>query len=433
MKKILTLSLMICFVLACCPIFVACNAPLEPINLTIANYSKYQSLTVGVEAEPTSTVSGMSFMSNTTQNKKPQLIGKRADGSFEKISFEEEQEGKTITNNYGIMSAYSMGDFLFLTYVRNYTGKVYNEHSNLFSSDNSHYTFVLEKTSGKMFDITQENLEISCGSSTSGVSENSFFATSWMKNKIFRYTIVDGQLEANEILDKNKFTDFGNEFFVDRYNNIYSKNGYMISASGKMSSISTSFKIAKNNIVYVDNKWVNATGELEDATFIPNDFTNLNYTYTSYSNQMSSFVNERFLVFKEGNVSYYRNYNESPDCSKIYKYEFINDIEYTVEVINLEQFETNQGIILNDRIYFLNGTEVYYTNIKTGEATSISSEYFFNKIYTNNQGEIIFEGVDSYLDDVIGVISINDTVSVGVTPKQFEIYYIEAINWNENY
>ena len=86
MKKLITFCLMLCLVFACCPVFVACNTPIEPINLTIANYSRYQSLTVGVEAEPTSTVSGMSFMSNTTQNKKPQLIGKRADGSYEKIS-----------------------------------------------------------------------------------------------------------------------------------------------------------------------------------------------------------------------------------------------------------------------------------------------------------------------------------------------------------
>lgn len=415
MKKFLVISFLVCLMIVC-PMMVACSGEQLPLSLTIANFDNYQSISVGVENTQSSRV----LLSNgNNQKRKPHLVGKRKDGSFEKISFEEQKDGQKIVNNYGIVAIKNVGSFFILKYALGYTGEVSNEISSWGSGD---ILYALHKKSGKMFDISNNPVNVFTRGVYCVSGDDSFFALELLGDKkISKFSVVDGELEVKEVLDLSKFNAFSCQFVADKYGNMFSRNGYILTTQGELSVFDTDVKIAKNGIAYVGNKWVTAEGVLEDAEFVPNDMTNLNFADDYYGE-------EKYLVYQEANTSYYRSTQTSEQSGKIYKYTFTNEIEYTLEIINLQKYEDKTGVIIKDRIYFLDSTEIYYVNVNDGSFVSISSDYFFNKIYTDNQDNIIFEGIDNYLNDVVGIVSQNDIVSVGITPKQFEIFYISPIN-----
>ena len=426
MKKIVNFCLAFCLLFSCFA-FVGCNrGGLQNINLTIENFENYQSISVGVpKANMANVPAGVARLAEAKGKKaKPQLIGQRPDGSFETISFEEEEDGETLISNYGIRAVKEVGRFLVVEYKQNHSGEVL-DYINGWTDDS--IFILLDKETGKMFDVTKYRLNVF----TQGMycaSADSLFSNC-NSGAICKFTVVDGQLEVKELIDESKVTVFNNTFISDRYGNLYSVKGYMFSTAGKLSTFGE-FEIAQNGIVYCGDQWVNAEGELEEATFIPTDMTTVSYLTEQRSLSFCYRGNES-LVYQEGNTYYYRDstnssYNMGYD--KIYKYTFKNDIEYTLEVISMQKYKANKGVIIGERIYFLDETEIYYINIKDGQYTSLVSEYFFNKLWTDNQGGVLFEGVDEYLNDVTGEIAPDGTTTIGITPKNYEIYYISPIN-----
>lgn len=410
MKKLLTFFLCLCFMSPITLIFCGCGVvkPTQKV-LTITNFSNYVSLSVGFANQ-----SRAANYSSQNVKIKAQLLGKNQNGIYEQIQFKEDSE---FTSVYNISAIEKLGSFIFINYCKDYSGQIYTT----FNNTPQDYGFVIDSKSGKMFDITEEDINIF----TQGcycTYEDSFYTTK--NDKLYKYSIEDEKLKSELIIDLNKVPSFGSPFMVDKYGNIFSgtdivKTHYVYTTKGALVKLDCDVKMGMNNIVYTNNnQWFNSEGVIEDADFIPSDFTNISIEYQ-----------DDYFLYNKDNTYYYRQYDKENN-GEIIKYEKLNDIEYNVEIIQMEKYEgdKDKGVIVNDRIYFLNSEEVYYIDIKNGYYHAINSDYIFNKIYTDNQGHVIFEGVDQYLNDIVGEIHNDDTVTIGLTPREFEIYFILPIN-----
>ena len=420
MKKILSLALMGLMVL-CLPMMTACSGH-KTVNLTIANFANYDRLSVGYQNQ-IATASTLSTVEGTADTfatkKKLKLLGKHKDGYYEQVEFEEEQDGKTITKNYHINSIDDIGPFLFVGYTKHQPAEL---KLNLAHTDNYSYVLALDKSTGKMFDISDYSIIISRVNSYSA-SPNALFTTGTSSGKttIIKMYVTNNTLHVEEILERP--TDFNLDgWLVDKYNNMFFQSlqddtkTYVLTSQGQLKTL-TNATFAFNDIMYVGNQWVNANGELENATFVPDDFINL---------KVEAEMNYRCkFLYQENNNFYYRNSTEN----KIVKYSFTNDIEYSIEIIEMQNcLINNSGIAFDKKLYFRSGTEVFYVDITTGQAKTLSSDYFFNKLYIENDA-LIFEALDTYRNNVKGEIDpITDEVTIGVTPKQYEIFYIAALN-----
>lgn len=411
MKKIITFVLPV-LMLFVCFFVVGCNSETGKKDLTISNFESYESIAIGI-SNPQSSLSSFVSTLNTQSdenknNGKPILIGKTNDGFYKEIRFEEDD---SFISTYGISAVQNLGQFLFLNYSQDYTGEV----SNTINNTSSDLQYVLDTKSGKMFDITEEKINLY----TSGcyaVNENAFysFPSKTNNNSFYKYSIIDNQLKVQEIFNLNKFKDFGYLKDVDRYGNVYSTNDYILTVDGKLSKLDDPIILAKNNIAYINNtQWINSQGIVEKAQFVPNSFIN---------------IPEKYCIYKNNNVQYYRQPDTNDNYSNlIIKYTFDNDIEYEVETIYMEDFEDNSGVVIKNRIYFKSEADIFFINIENGLKTTIISDYFFNKIYSDNQNNLIFEGIDENLNNIVGIINWDNSVTIGITPKQFEIYFIEAL------
>lgn len=416
MKK----SLIVCvvFIFAVIAVFFGgCDEKLN--NLKIANYLNYESIAVGTKGQLYTQKSFNALKVKNESKNKPVLIGKNKNGYYEQIVFE---GNKGFTDKYNVSFVQDSNSFLFIGYTKNYDGPVYKSLNN----SQSDYRLVLDKRSGKLYDITDYEINI-YSNGVYGFTDDAFYCLVRINNKdkLFKFSVVDEMLQAEELFDYEKVGVFNLIYGIDRYGNIYFDSKYMLTANGQLIKLNGKVKLGMNNIAYIGDQWVNSDGELEPASFVPNDFTNLSLLIDVAQNAKT------FCIYEDGNTSYYRlpfENNDSIDMGVIYKYEFLDNIRYTVQKIKLSKFEKNEGIILKDRIYFQNANEVYYVNIKDGSYNIINSEYVFNTIYSNNQGEIIFEGVDSYLNDVVGVINYDNSITVGVTQKEYNIFYEMPIN-----
>lgn len=422
MKKIFSFAVIFCLLLFCVPLSTACapETPLhEKIDLTIKNYSNYDGLSIGFQNQ---TMQGMSLLSNESEetvNSKLKLLGKHKDGYYEEIQFEEEHDGEIITTQYNIHAVQDVGPFLFVGYTNNPIITALSSTIN--NTYNNDYLYLIDKVSGKMFDFTEHKINLS----TMGVycaSENTLFALSMSSEIVLKVYIKNAELCIEELFEPSKLLNFQYPIITDKYNNLYSTPAsdsnecYMISAQGELKQL-TNAKLAANNIMYVDNQWINERGELEEASFVPTNFVNLKTKEFGYA------ANNNF-IFKENNVEYYRK-----TSGNIIKYTFTNNIEYNVEEIIIPtSLQQKNGLASSKKLYFLDETSILYIDVTNGNTTTITSHYFFNKLYLNAENELIFEALDSSLNDVKGIINPDDTIEVGITQKDFKIYFIAPIN-----
>lgn len=423
-NKIFSVCLMLSFIITCSLSFFACNDNKPLLNLSIANYAHYESIVIGshnnlLDSYSVST-NNKKLAKSQSNNQRPQLLGKLTNGEYKEVDFEEDTD---LTSYYAISAVKNLNDFLILVYSKDYYGDVKTEIQTYSSDD---YMLALYKPTGKIFDITQYKINVYTQGIYS-ISNNSFFTISNDSRFILKFTVINNKLEIKEIVDRTKVSAFNSYYISDKYGNIYSLKGnqdyqYMITTKGLLKKLDENIKIGVNGIAYINNKWINAQGELEDATFIPTDWINPlmnNFGFQGYNN----------LIYKENNDFYYRlTLSNGEKSNEIIKISFKDDIQYTIEKIQLEKYEKDSGVIVRDRIYFLKDSEVYYVNIKDGSYISLNSDYLFNKIYTNNQGDIIFEGVDNYLNEITGVILQNGSIVIGIEPKEYTIFYVDSLN-----
>ena len=425
MKKILTVCLLCCLLFVGTFTLVGCNNSNEhkDMNLSISNYENYTSLSVGQINETytmqNSNSLSISMMSNK-KNKKTYLLGKDKDGSFKKIDFNENNQ---FIERYNVVAVKDIGNFLILLYSQNFVDNVATEITGYGFDD---YFFALYKPTGKLFDITKYHINVF----TMGVYSaygNSFFSISYKNNDeiIYQFSVENNILKIEERFNMSLVSDFGVTFITDKYGNIFSThNGatnisrYIITANGKIQKLNENVNIAVNGVAYTNNAYFDENGNLIETEQIP---SLINPYYIN-----KSFVGNKFLIYSNNNVSYFRQIsNSSSDRpGEIIKCEFNSDNSYTITTIEMQKYEKDNGVIIKDRIYFLNGSEIYYVNIIDGTYNSISSDYIFNKMYTDNQDSIIFEAINENMDIVIGNISYDGNISVGIQEKEYSVEYV---------
>ena len=307
--------------------------------------------------------------------------------------------------------------------------------------------YLIDNRTGKMYDIGEKseiNLSIHQYLVESQISSDSYYTTGKKKtdetdsiSDLYRISVENGLLKIEECLDLDKLGYYS--FIADSYNNLYIGNTYQIHYVdvGKGDSFNCKYlykdgtirpfehKIYKANNGYVynydTNQQVNENGEFVSTNFAP--------TYKTY------FYGANLIYEDENSQYYYRTSgsgtsNTAVNHDIVYKLTKINDIEFECTPICLPDYEKEYSVA-NGKIYFLDQNEVYYVDLYTSEKTTLSSNYIFNKIYSDRQGNIIFEGINYNLDDVIGTILPDNTIVEQTFDNGFDVYYLSPINLNE--
>jgi len=425
MKKIICFLLLITFIVPSSVVFVSCKRGEDREfrgDLAIKNFTSYSEIMVG-KKQPT--VKNMSVKnsnvatakSETNETGKPCLYGKKHNGDYEKIEY----DGKSnFEEEYVVSAIQSEGNFLFIKFVKKTEsdGQVFNTYNN----SPGDVGFLVNKKTGKMFNITKYDINI-YSSKAYSFNETQFFTgvlVAFYQTVIHRFRFVGDKLEVKEIVDLSKIPAFGESFRCDRFGNIFSvKNPYIITTGGQIRQIEEQVWFAENQIAYIGNKWFNENGDLVDADFVPSEKIDMQ--------QYKDVFLEDVLIYSENNSYYYRHKNYY-NGEKIVKFTFLNDIVFTTELIDMEDCEDGYGIIIKDRIYFLNDLELYYIDIKSGKKTQIVSGYIFSKITQSKQGLILFEAVDENLNEVTGSINYDGEISLQMQESDYEVFYIVAIN-----
>ncbi|MGN1077158.1 MAG: hypothetical protein ACI4ST_01460 [Candidatus Gallimonas sp.] len=407
------------------------------------------------------------------KQKMPELYGRRKDGSYEQIEFEEENN---ITTKYGLSCMQQVGNFVLLRYQKGHIGEVMSFFSSRYYSSSfsfEGYDLLLDKRSGKLFDITDYYFD-SFVFGRCGIADNTLYCLEFDRTEperngapyLCRISINENELKLERMIDTKLLGAF-RLFVLDKYGNIYSTDDYQNGlrecyvykqTTGTIEKFNKSFAIAANGIAYLQKQtiddetgetvsswgeWINSEGEAEEAEFIPDKMaTNDIYYECSNFDYRVFFAHgqgfdigldnyERYL-FREDDFYYCLDRYCERCPEEIMKYEFLDDVRYEVEFIDLEKCERYNGgdntVYAGERVYFLNSEEVYYINMKDGSAHTLSSGYIFKKIYSDNQGGVIFEGLDERMNTVTGMIGADDTVTVGITPREYEIFYIASLN-----
>lgn len=424
MKKLFSFSILLLILIM--PLMaVGCGAQNTHIdlNLSIVNFSEFEDLLVADYTSIDATANNIAAFSNAqesnivstkkTNQEKPKLFGRHHNGSFEKIKYEESSD---FESNYFVSAIQKLGNFVFINFARD-VNKIYNTYNN----SPQDYGFVLDKKTGKMFDITKYGVNIYT-SGVYGVSNDAFFSLLHLNGNshgsIYKFSIVDGRLEIKELIDLRKVSSFGIEYKVDRYGNIFSKNGkYILTSQGELRRLDSKVNVAFNGIAYSGNSCFDKNGDLVPATWVPSNFLNMKDYYEAWNQN---------IIYQSDNEIYYRDLRYSKN--KIIKYTILNDIEYKVEEIIMQKSEDNTGVVLNERIYFLNDSQIYYVTIKDGSYFEISSEYIFNSIYSDNLGNICFTAVTNNLDNVEGIINYTDnSVEIKMFKNDYKVFYVEPL------
>lgn len=278
----------------------------------------------------------------------------------------------------------------------------------------------------------------------------------------YRMSVKNGQLEMARVLPSTKYEDFfgavcryGENVFVDNYGNMYSNlNGYdeceevldnvsgayLLKTDGTISEVpyykvdnSERYIIGMNGYVYyvteTETKRYNAEGVLE-----PSDFTPPSEIYSSDS-LLNYYDDQKCLLYEDENSKYFfglridkYSFPGYRDYGVVHKYTFSGD-EYTYEMIILGGGGKNY-IFANGRLYFMNEEEIFYCDIFTGERTTLASAYKFKTIRAGADGKLYFTGVNENLDDIYGVITADDKVTLNVSDfvNNMQVVYINALN-----
>lgn len=370
------------------------------------------------------------------------LLGVDTNGTIRPIEFE---ENDAFLNTFGIVKMISYGRFTFIAYQRNYFGKIYADIS---SYNNDNLSLVLDNVTGKAYNFAEY-----ASNSLIGFSDDAFFLRVYSSNmcRFYKFSLVYNKLEVREILNGEAggivYKSFAPGFRVDKYGNLYSYWGnntqYIFTTQGQLVQSPEHVQIAANGIAYCGNKCYGQKGELLETDFVPDNFLNLfnNNTALLYHDMYRYTENNVHYFYFDRHNSYIDNY--TLESSQIVKYEFLDETRYNIEIYELtndeffsqqrhgSELSTDKNFVgVNERLYFLNSNEIYYFDLKTQTYHTLTSNYLFEEIYTDEVGIIKFSGIDSSLNKVNGIINADDTVTidVDVQHKNYKIYYLMPLN-----
>lgn len=437
-KKILSFVLAICLIIPCCVVLASCSNKQQNYNkLSVKDWNSYSQICAGYVSK--SLDSGNEAISNKTvvyadsnSDKTPKLIGLKDDGSYQPITFIDDNNSDVKQNLY-LCGFQTFSNFTFLRYDTTCPTKISNYYNNC-SGDG----YALSNKTGKIY-----KLEYDINIYTSGVWDESLdavFALNQQDKKIVKLYEQNEQLVIKEIFNMSSLTGFGSTYFVDKYGNIFSGNKkYIIKTNNRMELLSESgLDLYKgiNGIVYCENKCFDNSGELVDASFVPSN--RYNFTIGSQccrqrnNNLLKSSANTYY--YYENGDAYYETNGTNFVGDRIFKVIFTSEVEYSIKEILLEDYEHTSdnpdiSVFANDKLYFISSNEVYYLNIESGAKTTINSSYLFNKIWSDNKGNVCFSAIDSSLNSISGIIKSDDTTDITTTTTNFDIKYILPLNW----
>lgn len=278
----------------------------------------------------------------------------------------------------------------------------------------------------------------------------------------YRMSVKNGRLEMARVLPATKYEDFfgavcryGENVFADNYGNIYSnlnvvdecsnvesaeRAQYILKTDGTVSALKISnedpterYINAMDGYVYhiteTETKRFNAKGEEEVSEFTPPSDIYVDDNALNYSDD------QKCLLFEKDNTKYFFSIRagrfELPgyrDFRTIHKFTFSGD-GYAYERVELEG-TGKEYIFANGKLYFLSNEQILYCNIDTGASTVLASDYKFKTMTAGADGKLYFTGVNENLDDIYGVISADDKVTLNVNDfvNNMQVVYINALN-----
>lgn len=345
---------------------------------------------------------------------------------------------------------------------------------------NTYRYFIVDNEGGKIFDvadamagITGDDSEYVGGVFNAYVENGDYgyinYEASANKDGIsatdyggyYRMSVKNGRLEMARILSVTKYEDFfgavcryGENVFADNYGNIYSnlnvvdecsnvesaeRAQYILKTDGTVSALKISnedpterYINAMDGYVYhiteTETKRFNAKGEEEVSEFTPPSDIYVDDNALSDKNQS-------YLIYANDNVKYYYGIRssrdlspEDKDYSAIHKFTFSGD-GYTYERVELEG-TGKEYIFANGKLYFLSNDQILYCDIDTGASTVLASDYKFKTMTAGADGKLYFTGVNENLDDIYGVITADDKVTLNVNDfvNNMQVVYINALN-----
>lgn len=277
----------------------------------------------------------------------------------------------------------------------------------------------------------------------------------------YRMSVKNGRLEMARVLPATKYEDFfgavckyGENVFADNYGNIYSnlnvvdecsnvesteRAQYVLKADGTVSELKIGNEDPTERYINAMDGYVYHITETETTRFNSkgeqevSDFTPPSDIYVD-DNALND-KDQSYLIYENDNVKYYYGIRtardlrpEDKDYGAIHKFTFSGD-GYTYERVELEG-TGKEYIFANGKLYFLSNDQILYCNIDTGASTVLASDYKFKTMTAGADGKLYFTGVNENLDDIYGVITADDKVTLNVSDfvNNMQVVYINALN-----
>ena len=433
----------------------------------ISNYDNYSAIGMGSLFNDKQSVN-IAYADSDDRNEK-YLIGLTKDGKIEKVKFIKtiDENGKEVEQEWRISNFHAFNKLSFIEYTSSRFGRGDNSFVCTTNKETDYLSYVLDNETGKLYSINEINEEVILFEDMSYThdgmeSEKSVYFYSSKYGEIYtfyRASIQNGELVIEEVYknDDNMVELNIKSTFVDKYDNVYISKispeynsdenlttcqvEYIIKSDNTMERVDKKMFLSINKIAYTYDceYFVDENGEFQNNTFAG----------------CKLFLEQDILVKKDSNVEYYyglpeykkgifqyggSNTSNFPNYylkRKIYKVNWINDIEFTYEIIDVEgvtieyeNFVVNipSHVATQDRIYFYDDLEIFYVNIIDGKKHSLVSDYYFLSIETDNLGRVSFKALNQNRNEVFGIIDNDGNVVTLTKEAEYNVYYIKPIN-----
>lgn len=432
----------------------------------VSGYENLKSIGVGVVSENSRAVDSTDAI---------KLIGMGEDGAYKVVTFLDEN-GESVTQDYQLLNFRDFYSYILFQFAPpEYCDWVwetdfekgcgnFDENYDLYYHDycsmryqwsainnflaehkgmrNEFMVYVLDKDTGKIYELADENGDMIYPSfywnpDPADMGAGLYYSTNNYAGFVayyvdldsdqrtvtktnYRMSIVDQKLKLEKLQDDSVFKDWISGGMHDRYGNCYSGHKdlstgckYLINNDGQLKAVGseTGF-MGMNNIYYSGTQWVNADGNLEAASFIPDS--------KYYCLEPS-----KYLIKEDDNVCYYL------DNDHVMKITYLDEerIAYSLEQIELEEYDnTAKHSVSNGRIVYLTGSSIAYYSPEDGAKHILSNQYFYNSMTVLFDGTIKFSAVDSNFNVVEGLILLDGTVSTDVSQADVVVLSLTALN-----
>ena len=424
-------------------------------KMYIVNFDKYVAIGGGSQIIDNTNQSNTFVQKlDSSDNEKNYLLGVDRYGNIEKLSFalnnssnneEQNSDTKIEQNNWQLNKILAFNKFTVVEFGQDVTSLKQIENNYFYCK----YSYIIDNDTGEMYSLNLKELNNNNNFSLAFISyqtqffeeegidreqteDSIYFYTGHNRDiqKVFRLYVEDDELVVKEIYNENLGLEC-ETYFVDKYNNFYirpvyqqnyyTKVSYCIS-NGKLIRLDTKLRKDLNGIAYTEDgtMQVNENGELVLSTFVGEHI----------------WLSSVDLVKKIGTIEYY--YRDEVDSVEntlkgmncIFKVTRQDEDNYTFEKIDIQNWESikpKQYVLTKDYMYFRSEEKIFKTEITTGLTTELISEYYFTDIWTDNLGNVSFKALNSYMQNIYGIINNDGQIEIDIQDREFVIVYIKPL------